>query len=109
MSEIVNIDKKTIQTAGSIAVNIADASVRKRVYALGAAAITAAKYLSSIGIDVKTKYSLFRIPSLAKNLEIADIYAGDARIDVRISFDGKTFSVPKMQDKYGALPDAYFV
>lgn len=109
MSEIINIDKKTIQTAASVSVDIEDTGVRKRVYALGAAALTAAKYLSSIGIDVKTKYSLFRIPSLAKNLEIADIYAGDARIDVRISFDGKTFSVPKMQNKYGAMPDAYFV
>lgn len=109
MSVNIEIDKQTVESAKIAAYKIEEKDVRKRAYALNIAANSAAEYLNGVDIETKTKLSLFKVPSFAKNFELADIYAGDIRLDVRITFDEKTFSVPKTQEKYDALPQAYIV
>lgn len=109
MSVNIEIDKQTVESAKIAAYKIEDKDVRKRAYALNIAANAVAEYLNGVDIETKTKLSLFKVPSFAKNFELADLYAGDVRLDVRITFDAETFSVPKTQEKYDALPQAYIV
>ena len=109
MGEKFIIDNQIIENAKSIAAKIEDKNIRKRAYALAIGAISVSEFLSSEGIDIKTKLSLFRVPSVAKSIEIADIYFGDARLDVRVTFNDETFSIPKTHEKYSATPDAYIV
>lgn len=109
MGEKFIIDNQIIENAKSIAAKIEDKNIRKRAYVLAIGAISVSEFLSSEGIDIKTKLSLFRVPSVAKSIEIADIYFGDARLDVRVTFNDETFSIPKTHEKYSATPDAYIV
>lgn len=109
MGEKFNIEKQILENAKIIASKINNKEARKRAYALAIGASCTAEYLSNSGIDIKTKLSLFKVASFAQNLELADIYAGDARLDVRVTFNDKTFSIPKTHEKYCAIPDAYIV
>ena len=109
MDKFVNIEKNIIESAKIVSCKIDDAELRKRAYALNIAANTVAEYLNASGVHTDSKLSLFRVPSFAKNLELADIYVNGARFDVRISFDGKTFCIPKVHEKYDAQPFAYIV
>ncbi len=110
MTQSVVLDKQVVEKSKMVACNVQDSETRKRAYALNIAANTVAKYLNTeFGIEVDTKYSLFRISSFVKNFEIADIYIDGLRLDVRISFDSKTFSIPKVHEKYNVNPLAYLV
>lgn len=109
MGEKFNIEKQILENAKIIASKIDNKEARKRAYALAIGASCTAEYLNNSGIDIKTKLSLFKVASFAQNLELADIYAGDARLDVRVTFNDKTFSIPKTHEKYCAIPDAYIV
>ncbi len=109
MAEVMDINKNILEKAKLVASKIEDVSIRKRVYALNIAANLAAEYITNAGLETDTALSLFRIPSFAKHLEFADIYINGLRLDVRISFDGKTFCIPKSQEIYDAKPYAYVV
>lgn len=104
MTAKVNTDKNIVESAKIVACKIADKEIRKRTYALNIAANAAAKYF-----EADTKQSLYKVPSLSANLEIADIYVNGVRYDVRVTFDGKTFCIPKVHQKYEAVPAAYIV
>ena len=109
MAENVNISKACIEKAKIVSTKIEDKSLRKRAYALNIIANVAAEYLSESGLEVETNHSLYRIPSFAEKLEFADIYINGIRLDVRLCVDGKTFCIPKIQEKYDAKPCAYVV
>ncbi len=108
MSLTVNIEKY-INESAAIACKIEDKDIRIRTYALNLAAQAAAEALNKLGINVDTKNSLVKITSFAKSFELADIYVNGCRIDVRITFDGNTFTIPKTHEKYDAVPYAYLV
>ena len=109
MIDTMEISKKIIERSKIVASKIDDISIRKRVYALNLAANVAADYITDHGLQTDTNLSLFRIPSFAKNMELADIYINGLRLDVRLSFDGETFCIPKTHEKYDAKPYAYVV
>lgn len=109
MSKNIKLDKQIIEKAKIAACKIEDKDIRKRAYALNIAATAAAEYLNSQGLNADIKNSLFRTASFMENLELADIYIDGARLDVRVTFDGKNFCVPKIQEKYSASPCAYLV
>ena len=109
MSLIVNIDTNITENAAVTACKINDRETRIRTYALNIAAQAAAMALTRRGIITLTKDSLFRISSFAQNFELADIYIDGFRFDVRITFDGQIFTVPKTHEKYDAVPYAYIV
>ena len=108
MSLIVNIEKY-INESAAIACKIEDKDIRIRTYALNLAAQAAEEALNKLGINTDTKNSLFKISSFAKSFELADIYVNSFRLDVRITFDGLTFTIPKTHEKYDAVPCAYLV
>ena len=108
MSLTVNINNY-INESAAIACKIEDKETRIRAYALNIAANAAAEALNKLGINADTKNSLFKISSFAKSFELADIYVNGCRLDVRITFDGTSFTIPKTHEKYDAVPCAYLV
>ncbi len=103
------IDNKNLEMAKTISAKIEDADLRKRAYAFSTAAFALASYLKELGHDVSYKYSLFKVPAFAQNIELTDLYIGDARIDVRVVWEDGAFFVPKSHKKYSAAPDFYAV
>ena len=108
MGSIINIEKFINQSA-VIACKIEDKDTRIRTYALNIAAYAATEALNGIGLHTEIKDSLFRITSFCENFELADVYTNGFRLDVRVTFDGKTFTIPKTHQKYEAVPYAYLV
>ena len=108
MSLTISIDNY-INESAVIACKINDKETRIRTYALNLAAYAAAEALNRLGINADIKNSLFKITSFAKNFELADVYVNDCRLDIRITFDGRTFTIPKTHEKYNAVPYAYLV
>lgn len=108
MALTVNIDKY-INESAAVACKIEDKETRIRTYALNIAADAAVEALNKLGINADTKNSLFKISSFAKSFELADIYVNGCRLDVRITFDGAVFTIPKTHEKYDAVPCAYLV
>ena len=105
----VNISEDVLDNAKFVACKVDDTYLRKRVYALGIAANAAAKYLTENGLKTLSNHSLYKSAVFAKEIEIADIYANNARFDVRVTFNDTTFTVPKLQVKYDIKPEAYIV
>ena len=109
MSFKINIDSDVVDNAKFVACKVDDTYTRKRVYALGIAANAVAKYLNEQDLKTHSNHSLYKSAVFAKEIEIADIYANNARFDVRVTFNDKTFTVPKLQVKYDIKPQAYIV
>lgn len=109
MSEVFNLDKNILESAKISACKINDKTARIRAYALNIAAGAAAQYLDNHGLQSDTSISLYKIPSFEEIFEVADVYVKGFRLDVRISFDGKTFTIPKLHEKYSVQPLAYIV
>lgn len=109
MKKNIEIDKNLREMAKNTAARIENAQERKRAYALATGALALAKALQSDGFGVSFKHSLFKIPSFAGNFELADLYIGNVRIDVRVTFDNENFYIPKTHKKYDAAPDLYVV
>ena len=109
MKKNIEIDKNLREMAKNTAARIENAQERKRAYALATGALALAKALQSDGFDVSFKHSLFKVPSFAGNFELADLYIGNVRIDVRVTFDNENFYIPKTHKKYDAAPDLYVV
>lgn len=113
MKNALDIDKNSQEIAKAATVKIEEECVRKRSFALATGALALVKYLKGEGFDFNFKHSLFKIPSFAQNIEIADIYAAvdenNIRFDVRVIFEGENFYVPKTHKKYSAVPDFYAV
>ena len=109
MKKNIEIDKNLREMAKNTAARIENAQERKRAYALATGALALAKALQSDGFGVSFKHSLFKVPSFAGNFELADLYIGNVRIDVRVTFDNENFYIPKTHKKYDATPDLYVV
>lgn len=109
MKKNIEIDKNLREMAKNTAARIENAQERKRAYALATGALALAKALQSDGFGISFKHSLFKIPSFAGNFELADLYIGNVRIDVRVTFDNENFYIPKTHKKYDATPDLYVV
>ena len=109
MSLKINLGEDVIDNAKFVACKVDDNYLRKRVYALGIAANATAKYLTENELKTHCNHSLYKSAVFAKEIEIADIYANNARFDVRVTFNNTTFTVPKTHVKYDIKPEAYIV
>lgn len=109
MSIKINIGEDVLDNAKFVACKVDDTYMRKRVYALGIAANATAKYLTENGLKTLSNHSLYKSAVFAKEIEIADIYANNARFDVRVTFNDTSFTIPKLHVKYDIKPEAYIV
>ena len=87
MSLKINLGEDVIDNAKFVACKVDDNYLRKRVYALGIAANATAKYLTENELKTHCNHSLYKSAVFAKEIEIADIYANNARFDVRVTFN----------------------
>ncbi len=109
MTDIIKLENKIVEKSKIIACKIEEKNLRKRAFILNIAATTACEYLNSKGINADNQNSLYKISEFVRNFELADIYVGGVRLDIRATFDSSNFSVPKIQEKYDAKPAAYIV
>src|SRR5574344_1193110 len=105
----VEFGKNIIESAKIAACKIDDETLRKQAYALNIAAAAAADYFQENGLNAETKCSLFKIPAFIKDFEFADLYINGLRLDIRLTFDGETFTVPVSHKALGLEPSAYVV
>ncbi len=87
----------------------ADETLKKRVFANLLSARMAMKLLFENRIDVNNLYSMYSIQSLLKQIDIADIYYRNAKLDVRAIFDKELIFIPKSHFELGILPDLYLI
>lgn len=59
--------------------------------------------------EVNNIYSMYSIQSVLNQIDIADIYRGEFKFDVRIVFDENEIFIPRAHFDYGILPDLYLV
>ena len=109
MAENIVLEKQIVEKSKIMPCKINDVNLRKRAFVLNLGANIVADFLNKSGVRTDTKLSLYRVAAFARNLEMADVYVDGKRLDVRVTFDGEVFTVPKIQEKYDAQPCAYVV
>lgn len=105
----IKIEKEDIDDAKSYSAKILKENIKKRAFIDVLGAKIAMKMFASKKIQANNNYSMYTINNLLKNLDIADVYSGKARIDIRLIFDRNEIFIPKSHYKYDLLPDLYFV
>lgn len=108
-NSVVKIDEEDLKDAGLSSADFADESVKKRAYVDVLGARLAMKLLFSKKIKANNLYSLYTIHNILGEIDVADIYFNDIKIDVRLVFNNEEIFIPKSHFEYGILPDVYFV
>ena len=109
--KIVKLKKEQFIEAESVAYLIEDEDKRKIAFATTCALFAFRNYVekNKYIYDPVTNINLFRVPAIYEKFEISDVYIGDVRIDVRVSFDGKVFPIPKTHIQNSIAADYYVV
>ena len=106
---VVKIAEDDLNDANLSCVDFTDVNTRRRAYIDVLGARLAMKYLFSKKINANNLYSLYTIHSVLEDVDVADIYFNDIKIDVRLVFNREEIFVPKSHFKHGILPDLYLV
>lgn len=88
---------------------IAEEQERNRAIANMIGIKTAVDFFKNCGIACSTKTSLHKIKKVFQETDIADIYIGNLRLDVRLSLDPNEFYIPKKHYELGITPDLYML
>lgn len=109
MTQVI-ITKNAKQIADNLIVGIEDPILRKRLFIYANIVETVADFMTTIGFSTSTKESLYRNVPISERFDVADFYAGNARIDVRV-IDNSTnvVLIPKAHQSLGIEPDLYIV
>lgn len=105
----IEIEEEDLKDAKLSSKDFLDENTKKRAFIDILGARLAMKMLSSKRLEINNVYSLYTIHNLLEDLDIADIYLGKIRIDVRLIFNRNEIFIPKSHFKYGLLPDLYLV
>ena len=108
---IVKLKKDQFTEAESIACLIKDEQKRKMAFLSNCALFAFKNFVEKENYKSApiTKINLFRAPKVYEKYGISDLYIGDARFDVRVSLDGKLFSIPKSHIENSFAADFYVV
>lgn len=105
----IKIEEDDLNDAKLSSIDFDDLSVKKRAFINVLGARIAMKMLFSKKIEANNVYSLYTIHNILEDLDIADIYVGDIKIDVRLVFNKDEIFIPKKHFEYNILPDLYIV
>lgn len=105
----IEITKEDLQDAKSTAAFFKDENVKKRAFANVLAARCALKLLFSINVEATNLYSMYSINRVLEKYDIADVYAGNLKIDARIVNDETEIFLPKSHFDLDIAPDLYVV
>lgn len=106
---VIKIDEDDLRDAKLSSMDFVDETTKKRVFTDILGARLAMKMLFERKIQASNLYSLYTIHSVIEELDIADIYFQDIKIDVRLVFNREEIFIPKSHFKYDLLPDIYLV
>ncbi len=106
---IIKIDDDDIKDARLSSIDFVDESTKKRAFINVLGARLAMKMLFSKKIEADNVYSLYTIHNVLEELDIADIYIQDIKIDIRLIFDKEQIFIPKSHFQYDIIPDLYLI
>src|SRR5574344_186299 len=105
----VKIENEDIRDAKLSSSGFVDEEIKKRAFVNVLGARLAIKMLFEKKLEANNVYSLYTIQHILEELDIADIYFNDLKIDVRLVFDENQIFIPKTHFKYNILPDLYLI
>lgn len=103
---VIEITKDDITDASLSSKNISD-NEQKRAFANVLGARLGIKFLHSIDIKADNYESMYTIPAVLKDMDIADICVNNIKVDVRVVPDENQLFVPKSQFEFNTTPDIY--
>lgn len=106
---IINIADEDLKDAKLSVADFQDEATKKRAFVDVLGARLAMKLFFSQKIEANNLYSLYTIHNVLEELDIADIYYNNVRIDVRLIFNKDEIFIPRAQFEYKLLPDLYSV
>lgn len=107
---LLNIDDKARSYARIYSSLIPDQFQRKRANAAITALFAYVGMLKNTSdIKLQNSMTIYRTPFLCEQFEIADFYANDYHIDVRVTTDDNTVLIPKIHYDEDIVPDFYIV
>lgn len=105
----IKIEEDDLNDAKLSSLDFDNLSIRKRAFINVLGARIAMKMLFSKKIEANNVYSLYTIHNVLEDLDIADVYVQDIKIDVRLVFDRNEIFIPKKHFELDILPDLYLV
>ncbi len=106
--DLIKIINEDLDDAKLSSADFTDEHTKKRAFINVLGARLAMKMLFSQKIEANNVYSLYTLHSVLEELDIADIYFNDLKIDVRLVFNKEEIFIPKSHFEYNLLPDLYF-
>lgn len=104
-NETFLIENSDLDFAKDVCKYIENPSLRERAVANSIGANIAKKYFEDLDVDVES--GIHNVAQVLEDLEIADIYINNSRLDVRLYFDENEMCVPKSHFDNDILPLAY--
>lgn len=106
---IIKIAEDDLNDAKLSCIDFPDQDVAKRAFVDVLGARLAMKFLFSKKIEANNIYSMYTIKNILGQLDVADIYFENLKIDIRLVFNGNEIFIPKSHFKYDVLPDIYAI
>lgn len=106
---IIKIAEEDLNDAKLSSLGFADKEIGKRAFVDILAARLAMKLFFSQKINATNLYSIYTIHSVLKDMDIADIYFKNIKLDVRMVFNSDEIFIPKSHFKNDILPDLYAI
>ena len=86
---------------------IAEEHERNRAIANIIGIKVATDFFKECGLPCSSKTALHKVKAIFRDADIADIYIGNLRLDVRLSLSSDEFCIPKKHFDLGIIPDLY--
>lgn len=106
---IVDIEEDDLKDAKLSSTDFDGNETKQRAFINVLGARLAMKLLFTNKIQASNVYSLYTIHNVLEELDIADIYLDNIKIDVRLVFNKDEIFIPKTHFEYGIEPDLYLV
>lgn len=103
----VKVAQEDLDDAKLSSVDFSDEGTKKRAFINVLGARLAMKMLFSKKAEANNLYSMYSVHRVLEELDIADIYYKNVKMDVRVVFNSEEIFVPKSHFNHDILPDAY--
>ncbi len=105
-NKFIEITQDDIKDAVYSSSNLEE-NIKQRAFANVIGGRLGIKYLKSIGFNATNQNSLYTIPAVLKDMDIADVNIDNIKVDIRIAQNDTSLFVPKSQYEFNVTPDLY--
>lgn len=106
---IIKIAEDDLNDAKLSSIDFSNQDIAKRAFVDVLGARLAMKFLFSKKIEANNIYSMYTIKNILGQLDVADIYFENIKIDIRLVFNSNEIFIPKSHFEYNVLPDIYAI